>query len=890
MDKFLIIDGNNIAFRAFYALPNLQTTEKEKTAVLYGFTNILIKTIQEYKPKYLAVAFDKGKNTFRHKMFDGYKAKRNPTPTDLLEQMPKLKELLQAMNIKVLEEDEIEADDIIGILSKKFDTENYILSADKDILQLISDNTTVISPKKGVTETFIYTPATLKETMGLTPSQIVDLKSLMGDQSDNIPGVAGVGEKTAMMLLTEYQTLDGVYQNIDSLKGKIKEKLETYKDDAYLSHTLATIKTDYNLDFKLEDFTYSFPFSKQVWDLLNHYQFTQVVKRKELFDTNIDETQQQEQASLFTETIIIENRNQFDKMLGEIENEKILALYANQSGIYISPNKDKEYLIKVLPDEIESEKLYMTTFDEWFLTKKELGSVQKANNDKAFKKLYAVGFELKDALNILKPIFNKDKEFIFFNTKKIMHLLNLCDIKLESKFFDISIARYLIYSGMRGECSFANILSENNLNILNHSSNMFIIKKIYEKELINLELTGVYNDIEIPLVEVLFNMELNGFKIDRKELEDLQVKYTERLKYLSNEIFSLAGKEFNINSPKQLSDILFTDLGLKAYNNKKNSTNANILTELQNQHPIIPIILEYRKIQKLLGTYINAFFDLMDKEDKIHTIFHQTLTATGRLSSSEPNLQNIPVKTEESKSIRKVFISRFENGKIVSADYNQIELRLLSIFTHDEKLIGCYNRNEDIHRTTASEIFNIPYDMVTDEMRKHAKAVNFGIVYGISDYGLSQNIGSSRKSAKEYIEQFYSKYPKIKEYMNSQVEFARQNGFVRTYFGRIRNIPEISSTNYTLRTFGERAAMNMPLQGTASDIIKLAMARVFNELKKHNLKSELILQIHDELIIDAHPDEVELVKKILKDEMENIINLSVKLTVDVEAGDCWYNV
>lgn len=890
MDKFLIIDGNNIAFRAFYALPNLQTTEREKTAVLYGFTNILIKTIQELKPKYLAVAFDKGKNTFRHRMYEGYKAKRNPTPNELLEQMPKLKELLRAMKIKVLEEDEIEADDIIGILSKKFDTENYILSADKDILQLISPNTTVIAPKKGVTETVIYTPETLKETMNLEPSQIIDLKSLMGDPSDNIPGVNGVGEKTAFALLNEYKTLDGVYNNLDSISNRVRLKLEAHKDEAYLSYTLATINTNYHIPVRLDEFTYKFPFDKRVWSMLNHYQFTQLVKRAELFDFSADEKIIPSETEIFAETTVIKDRNEFDKMLAEIENEKTISIYANEEGFYVAPSKDKEYLISLLPDEIKSDKVNMTTFDTWFLDKKETGSIERANYNHAMGKLTAKGFTLIEALNILKPIFESNKFFIFYDTKKMLHLLALANIKFKSTFFDISIARYLIYSGMRGEASFTNILSENKLNILNYASNMFVLKNKYEKELIKLELTGVYNDIEIPLVDVLFNMEMNGFKVDKEELEKLKVRYDARLTELSKEIYELAGKEFNLNSPKQLSDVLFTDLGLKAYDNKKNSTNVSVLTDIQGQHPIVSKILEYRQISKLSGTYVNSFFDLLDKDNKIHTIFHQTLTTTGRLSSSEPNLQNIPVKTNEGKMIRKMFISSFENGKIVSADYNQIELRLLSIFAHDEKLIACYNRNEDIHRLTASEIFNVPYEMVTEEMRKHAKAVNFGIVYGISDYGLSQNIGSTRKSAKEYIEAFYAKYPKIKEYMNENVRFAKEHGYARTYFGRIRNIPELSASNYNLKMFGERAAMNMPLQGTASDIIKLAMIRVSRELKKNNMQSKLILQIHDELIVDTHPDEVEKVQQILKEEMENIINLSVKLIVNVETGDNWYYV
>lgn len=856
MDKFLIIDGNNIAFRAYYALPNLQNSKHEKTSVLFGFCNILIKTIQDLKPKYIAVAFDKGKQTFRHKMFKFYKAKRTPTPTDLLDQLPKLKELVKTMNIKVLEEDEIEADDIIGILSKSFETENYVLSADKDVLQLVSNNTTVICPKKGVTETIFFTPETLKETMGVTPSQIIDLKSLMGDQSDNIPGVLGIGEKTALSLLDTYKTLDGIYEHLDEIKEKIKVKLIEDKENAYLSKALATIKTDFDLKVSLDDFGYTFPFDRSVFEMLQNYELNSITRRQDIFNFDIfEKPKEKEYINKSTKIIELSNLENVKEIVDKFLEKNEFSIFIESEKINLASSADLEYTISFKYDLINQ------------------------------------GLIVEEVLEILKPLFESDRLLIVFDAKEIMHKLNKYSIKLKSDFYDVSIAKYLLTSGMKFSSIMENFNNEYNLNPKTNASNLIYLKKKFEEEIISQNLQKIYSDIEIPLVRVLFEMELYGFKVDRKALIELNDKYEEILKNLVLEIYQLAGTEFNINSPRQMSDILFNKLALKdPSHNKKHSTKADILNEMVGQHPIVEKLIKYRQLSKLCSTYLGAFEELLDKEDKIHTIFNQTLTATGRLSSSEPNLQNIPVKTEEGKLIRKIFISRFENGKIVSADYNQIELRLLAAFSNDEELVKSYNNNEDIHKRTAAGIFNMPYQLVTEEYRKKAKAVNFGIVYGISDFGLSKNTGTTREEAKDFIEKYYLKYPRIRQYMDECVDYAQKHKYIKTYFGRIRNIPEIDDPKKGVRNFGERAAMNMPLQGTASDIIKIAMIKVFNAMEKANLKSKLILTIHDELIVDTYPDEVEIVKTILKQEMESIVNLSVKLNVEIAVGDSWYNV
>ena len=848
MDKLVVIDGNSLINRAFYALPLLSNKDGEYSNAVYGFVNMLIKIIQEHNPTHIGVAFDYGKKTFRNGMYAEYKGTRKPTPTELKSQFPILKEILKLMNIKFIEIEGIEADDIIGVLSLKFDYKTVIVTGDKDSLQLINNDTEVWLTKKGITEIQYMTEETLKENMGIEPYQVIEMKSLMGDSSDNIPGVAGVGEKTALDLLNKYQTLDGVYEHIDEIKGKLQEKLINSKDNAYLSKQLATIITDYKIDVELDDFKYEFPFSKDVYAFFEKYDFNSLLKKPELFnDVEIDEVFEQYSANLIEiadeETLkntikFIEKAKKFNFDIGE-----------NFSFAY---DKNCEYVIN---------------FEDGFLAKLSYETV----------------------LRTLKPVFeNEEIKKVVYDCKLLKHQLAEFDIKLNGVVFDCMLGEYLLFAGEKQQTKL-DLINQNRLNDKYMSINLFYLKEDIEKRLKEKNLDKLYYEIEFPLIDVLYDMECVGFKIDTNVLEELSAKYSEELNELTKEIYLQAGEEFNVNSSKQLAVILFEKLGLNVKQNKKMSTAIEILEQIYDMHPIVPLIIRYRKIQKLSTTYLEAFKGIYDpKTAIIHTMFNQTLTATGRLSSSEPNLQNIPVRDEEGKFLRKMFVSSFEGGKLISADYSQIELRLLAHFSQDPTLLSAYIENKDIHTQTASEVFDVPFDMVTSQMRRDAKAVNFGIVYGISDYGLAQNINCSRKQAKEYIDKYFERYSKVKEYMNSNVQFVKDFGYITTLYGRRRIVRDIYSSSYMARMFAERVAMNMPLQGTASDIIKIAMNNVYNALKAGEYKSKLILQVHDELIIDAPSDEVEKVMDLLKNCMEKAVELSVPLTVDVSSGDNWF--
>lgn len=853
MEKFVIIDGNNLLFRAFYALPQLRNFEGEISNGVFGFANMLIKVITEQKPDYIAVAFDKGKNTFRHKKYAEYKAQRKPTPSELIEQFPILKNMLKLMGVAVLEHDEIEADDIIGILSRKFETQNIIVSADKDVLQLINENTHVLSPKKGISETFLYTIESLKETMGISPLQIIDLKALMGDASDNIPGVAGIGEITAKNLIEKYQNLEGVYNNIENEKGKLKEKLITGKEDAFLSKELATIVVDYPLNVELNEFKYEWPLNNEVKEFFKKYQFNSLLKKEDLFQV-AEEPQINEEIAKKVKIVEIKN-------IEECKEVAKQCLKVNEVAVCINPN-------------------CVAVYD---------GKVEYRINCE--HNLLGDNCELDKVLTSFKDVFEADwVKKILFNSKNDMHVLDKFNISLNN-YYDILIARYLINSNAKSKVEYQEVLLENGLNEKALASGLIDIKKNLDEKLEKFELVELFEKVELPLAKVLFEMEKQGFKIDLEELNLLDQKYSKIINELTEEIYDLAGCEFNINSPKQVAQVLFEYLGLKHKPSSKNSTAVDVLKDMVGLHPVVAKIIEYRQYSKFQSTYINAFKDLVDKNScKLYTTFNQTLTATGRISSSEPNLQNIPVRSEEGKSIRKIFVSSFEDGYIVSADYSQIELRLLANFSKDDILLSAFKNNEDIHARTASEIFGVPIDLVSDEMRRSAKAINFGIIYGISDFGLSQNIGTTRNVAKQYISAYFDKYPKINEYIQKNVDDCKNLGYAKTFMNRIRIVPEINSSNYNLRQFGERVAMNMPLQGGASDIIKLAMINVFNRFNEKKLKSKLMLQVHDELVVDVHKDELNRVCEILKDEMENVVQLDVELKVDIEYGRNWKNI
>ncbi len=824
MDKFIIIDGNSLANRAYYAMPYLSNHDKQPSGAVFGFANLIVKLITEQKPKYFAVAFDHARKTFRNDIFEGYKAKRKETPPDLVAQFPIIKELLKTMGIKIFEFAGIEADDIIGTLSETPNLETILVSGDRDLLQLIDDNTTVWLTRKGVTEIEVFNEKSLFEKYHLKPSGIIDLKALMGDASDNIPGVPGVGEKTALSLLEQYDNVENIYLHIDEISGKLKEKLQNGYSSCVMSKKLATIKTDCEIGFNLEECQYQFPFSQQLRDFFENWDFRSLTNRKELFNDGVHSNKTQ------ANRICIENLNVIDELIKNIKN------------VFCFDLKKMEFAING---------------EDIFYVKKEID-------------LFSPIVDTNEMLLKLKNIFeNKDIVKITSSAKEDIKTLKKINIDLVN-FFDIEIARYVLYAGLP--------------KLPEISVNEYINEKTsLEKKMIDDKVDNIYNNIEIPLVNVLVDMEDEGFRIDKSMLDVLDEKYSSELADLTQKIYQLAGENFNINSPKQVANILFEKLGLKSFNNKKQSTNFAVLDDIRWQHDIVDLIISYRKLSKLVSTYINVYKNICKSSgDVIHTIFNQTLTSTGRLSSSEPNLQNIPTRDEEGRNLRKIFISKYTNGQIISADYNQIELRLLANLADEESMIEAYRHGIDIHTKTASEIFGVDVNQVTSAQRRDAKAVNFGIIYGISDYGLSQNIKTSRLKAKSYIESYFERYPKIKTFMDKNVDFAKEFSYIKSYFGRIRHIPEIKSSNSNVRKFGERVAMNMPLQGTASDVIKLAMIEVSKKLK--GLQSHVILQIHDELIIDAPSNEVDMVKTILKDTMENICHFTVPLTVSVSCG------
>lgn len=853
MDKLVIIDGNSLINRAFYALPLLSNSKGEFSNGVYGFANILIKAILEIKPKYMVVALDYGKKTFRNEMFSDYKAKRKPTPAELISQFPILKNMLQAMNIAYIEKQGYEADDIIGTISKKFNTENIIITGDRDALQLISPQTTVWLTKKGITETKVMDEVALKLEWGLEPYQIIELKALMGDSSDNIPGVAGIGEKTALSLLSSYTTLQGVYDNISEIKGKTQEKLLQDKDNAYLSKTLATINCEVPLTETLEDFEYPYPFSQEVYEFFKNYEFNSLIKKADLFETNALSHSEKSFEKYSANRIELTSIEDLKTQIKYIKGAKNFNFELNNEIFSFAYDKNCEFFCKVQPNLLES------TLD------------------------------IAEVLSTLKEVFEDETiKKSLYEIKATKHALNQFNINLMGAKFDAILAYYLLCAGER-DATKENLNALYNLEKEYYGVNLFYLEELLLEELKKNNLYELYFNIEFPLIDVLYEMEQEGFKIDTNILNDLSVRYSAEVEEMANTIKRLAGFDFNINSPKQLGEVLFDKLGLSCYNNKKKSTSMEHLQDMYNLHPIVPAVIRYRKIQKLYTTYIEAYKNIVKAKDSdvIHTVFNQTLTSTGRLSSSEPNLQNLPVRDDEGKNLRKMFISRYEDGALVSADYSQIELRLLAHMSQDDTLIDAFNNNLDIHALTASEVLGVDIALVTPEMRRTAKAVNFGIIYGISQYGLSQNINTSVYEAQKYIDAYFARYPKIKAYMQGNIETAKRTGYAYSIFSRRRRINELSVPK--TRMFGERIAMNMPLQGSASDIIKLAMINVSRAIKEQNLQSKLIMQVHDELIIDAPKSEIGIVAKILTDNMQNVVKLSVPLTVDVNSGKSWFD-
>ncbi len=847
MEKLVLIDGNSLLNRAFYATPVFTTKDGQPTNAIFGFTKLLLKILTDVKPEYIIVAFDLKAPTFRHKMYDGYKASRKGMPDELAAQVEPLKCLLAEMKVATCSEEGLEADDIIGTLSNNSAVHSYIYTGDRDSYQLVDENTDVYFTKRGVSDLLKLNISNFKEQTGLEPAQIIDLKSLMGDKSDDIPGVAGVGEKTARTLIEKYGSLDGVYANIEEIKGALKDKLISGKDMAYLSYTLAKINRNSGVSVDLSECRAPSKFSEGVKKMFSEFEFRSLI-REDLFE----ESEQAETAAQtdYPELVTCDN---LEKFSAAAENCKKFAVVLEENSLHVYFGNTEHALI----------------CGEGFFN-------EHLSHD--------------DFISALKVIFSeKSNTVIMYDCKSAMHALRKLGVKCSCSFEDLSLAVYLC--GEAGGEKLDELLANHTLKADYSAFGVNSLFDEYSKKLVQTDCLKLYEDIEKPLIAVLYDMEEQGVAVSRDELSSLGMQYKKTADNLAEEIFSDCGCTFNLNSPSQLGSVLFEKLGLKSGKKSKTgkySTNADVLEKLAEENPVAGKVLKYRFYQKLLSTYIEGLKPFIDNKNFVHTTYNQTITATGRLSSTNPNLQNIPIREEEGRELRKMFVPRPGNV-FIDADYSQIELRLLAHFSGCKELIEAYNSGKDIHALTASQVFGVTTDQVTPKMRREAKAVNFGIIYGISEYGLARNLGIPFGTAKNYIEKYFETYSAVKEYMNSNVEFARANGYVSTLTGRRRFIPEIKSSNANIRQFGERAAMNMPLQGSSADIIKIAMINVYKRLEREGLKAKLILQVHDELVLDCPEEEEQKAAEILKYEMENAVNLSVPLTVEVHSGKDWYD-
>ena len=846
MEKLILIDGNSLINRAFYALPILNNVKGEPVNAVYGFANMLIRAINDYKPDYIAVAFDLHAPTFRHKMYAEYKAGRRKMPEELASQLPILKDMLRLMNIKILEKETYEADDIIGTMSRRFPVKSIILTGDRDSLQLINDNVDVYLTKRGLSEILAVNDENIMENFGFNASQVVDFKSLAGDSSDNIPGVPGIGEKTAVDLLQKYGSLDGVYEHLDDCTPKMKEKLSFNRELAELSRKLATIDVNVPVECSLEECKFDFPFDEKVKRFFIDMAFKSLYKKDELFSADGAVNYEEEK------------NYDFEKVVIKTEAELIEAL-----------PEHAEFL--AYAEEINGEKHFTFDGKREYVVTGEYSLLEPGITDGTFFEKLNCYFS------------DKSVPKYFYDAKKTLHKASDCGARI-SGYEDVRLKQYLADQALDRE-SEADLLELKKLPVDFPACSLVVLDKNLTDELSLLGMTGLYEKIELPLVDVLFDMEKTGVLVDKSTLEKLGRKFSAEANDYAAKIYEEAGEKFNINSPKQLAAVLFEKMCIPyPKKTKKYSTSAEILESLRYNYPIVDYILKYRAVSKLLGTYVEGLGKLICSDGRVRTEYKQMMTATGRLSSVEPNLQNIPVREQEGKELRAIFIAG-EGNTLVSADYSQIELRLMAHFSADPNMLDIYNRGGDIHAMTASLVFGVPLDKVTPEMRRKAKAVNFGIIYGISEYGLSESVHCSVKEAKKFIEAYFASFPRVKDFVDKTVENAKKTGEVRTLFGRRRKISELSSSNFMTRSFGERAAMNTPLQGSAADIIKIAMISVYEKLK--GTKVKLILQIHDELIVECPDEEVENVKKILADCMENAVKLTVPLTVDVESGKSW---
>ena len=864
MKKLLILDSNSILNRAFYGVRYLSAKDGTPTNAIYGFLNILLKLIKEQEPDYICAAFDVKAPTFRHKQYEGYKAQRKPMPEGLAAQMPLAKDVLRAMGVTILEKEGYEADDIIGTVARLCEESEiscFIATGDKDDLQLASDKTKVILTvtKSGYNETIIYDDKAVKEKYHVTPTEFIDVKALMGDPSDNIPGVKGVGEKTAMSLIEKHHSIEYIYENIDDigLKGAMLQKMKDGREMAFMSKELATINRNTPIEFNAEKCVFDgFENNGELYEILKRLELNSIIKKLDL--SGVDNVKENEDIFKdFSYQVGDKNMISGDKVTVVLDfdgdNISSAAVGAGNNAVVLNEQDDIKELL-------EDDSIAKVMFD----VKEAIVKLNCRIDIKNIADDTAIAAYLVDPAKNEYTIEKLASEY--FGT-----VIEKPEVKQLSLLDDVETDR----SEYLAKCAVA-------LGVLNERIGDKIKENGQEK---------LYQEVELPLVTVLAHLEINGFLVDDNQLKEFADKLGEKIDALTNEIYMLAGEEFNINSPKQLGVILFEKLELKPVKKTKTgyATNADVLEKLRDKHPIVNFIMEYRQLAKLKSTYCDGLRAVVNPNThRIHSVFTQTVTVTGRLSSTEPNLQNIPTRTELGREIRKMFVAK-DGYVLVDADYSQIELRVLAHIANDETMINAFRNNEDIHAVTASQVLGIPLEDVTKEQRSSAKAVNFGIVYGIGEFSLAQDLHISVKEAKAYIESYLEKYHGVRNYMESIKEQAKKDGYVKTMLNRIRYIPELKSPNYNIRQFGERVALNTPIQGTAADIIKLAMVRVDNRLINEGLKSKLILQVHDELIVEAHKDEVDKVKQILSEEMQGAMELNVPLKVDMSTGHSWYD-
>jgi len=860
-NKVVLIDGHSILNRAFYGVPDLTNAEGLHTNAVFGFLNILFKVLDEEKPQNITVAFDLKEPTFRHKLYEQYKGTRKPAPEEFRQQVPLIKEVLEAMGICILTKPGFEADDILGTLAKMYESKGYevsVLSGDRDLLQLATDNIKIRIPKtkNGTKDVEDYNALDVLEKYSVTPLEFIELKALMGDSSDNIPGAQGIGEKTATKLITEYHSIENIYNNIDNITGnKVKNSLIENKEMVELSKVLATINTSVELDYDIEKAKIDNLYTKEAYEMFVRFNFKSLLRK---FDDNISNDVNMDISDKITavedfikaEDIFVQFKNAPVKAFKFIREEDELigvTIALNENNIYhimVGGFISTTYIISNVCDAIAYDDTMVATID----LKEQAMYLENVED----KKIYDIGL-MAYLLNPMKDSYSYQE---LANEYANINLKEVSEVTLKSA-YESYIALKLV--------------------------------EVLREKLKETDMYKLYTDIEMPLVYVLYDMQRIGIKVNKEELKDYGAKLMARITTVEKEIYELTGEEFNINSPKQLGVVLFEKMQLPYSKKTKSgySTSADVLEKLAPEYPVVEKILEYRQLTKLNSTYVEGLVGYIKEDNRIHGKFNQTITATGRISSTEPNLQNIPVRMELGREIRKVFVPAKEYV-FVDADYSQIELRILAHLSADEVLLEAYRQDSDIHRSTASKVFKVPLNEVTDLQRRNAKAVNFGIVYGISSFGLSNDLSITKKEAAAYIEEYFNTYKKVKEFLDECVANAKKLGYAKTMYNRRRPILELSSSNFMQRAFGERVAMNSPIQGSAADIIKIAMIKVYKRLKEEGLKSRLILQVHDELLIEAHKDELEIVMSILEAEMKNVAKLLVPLEIDVHKGNSWY--